>query len=768
MNFLRPRKPFLGLALAAVAGIFLADRWPLPLVPLFAAIGTIGLALLRWPNVWVCRMFTMLAFFALHTLHRHHGAALAVAESLKDAPHPVEATGIVWSEPGGYTSARGEQRAKFSLQIESLRIDGAELRNTGMCIVRWSGPVPAYGDAITVRGTARALEAMRNPGQFDTAEWLRRHGLHFEVTANNTSDCTVTAHGKGSPLTAFAITARTWVKTKLDLGLEDSPELTMLIESMVLGLRGETPPEMKGLFQKTGTLHLFAVSGLNVAMLAGIAWYLLKPLRFSRRAAFFVILPLLVGYAIVTGLSASCVRATVMAGFVLAAPLFARPAVPVNSLAAAAVAILACDTNELFTPGFQLSFVLVLFIMGLAIPIARKMEPLAKPDDFLPEELWNRGQRTKVAVWKQIAQATGVTVSAWLGSFVFMAGYFHLISPVAILANAVAVPLAFCVLALGLMSLLLALFATPLAAAVNQANWLAAKALLASLAFFSRCPGGYVYVEAPRFQPAPVCEIMALDVGDGAAIHLRTGGGDWLLDCGNVRDYENTLLPYLRSRGVNRLDGLMLTHGDSAHIGAARAVVDDFRPRWVADTALQDRSSARREIQAELESRKFGRRYFERGDEVALGGGPKLAVLYPPHGIVRSVSDDKALACRLEAAGVRVLFVSDAGFFTEHWLVENEPDLRADVLVKGWHSKDFSGTSDFLARVRPRVIVSGAMPFGSPPEKLEQWEQTAAGAGAKLFRQEKCGAVRIRIRPDGEIVVESFVGSRTISQEEPN
>ena len=162
-----------------------------------------------------------------------------------------------------------------------------------------------------------------------------------------------------------------------------------------------------------------------------------------------------------------------------------------------------------------------------------------------------------------------------------------------------------------------------------------------------------------------------------------------------------------------------------------------------------------------MEARGFGRRYFERGDEIALGAGAKLSVLFPPRGMVRSLADDKALVCRIEAGGLRVLCTSDAGFFTEHWLVENEPDLRADVLVKGWHSKDFSGTPDFLARVQPRAIVSGAMPFGSPLEKVQEWERTAHDAGAELFRQEKCGAVKIEIRHDGELVVRSFVGDQT-------
>lgn len=761
-TFLRPRKPFVGIALAAGAGILLADRWMLPLAPLLGGTAVIALVLIFWPRAWLCRVFAGVAFFTLHTLSYHYAPSVAVAADLKSGPQPAVVTGVVWSEPKGFRGFRGEQRATLWLKVESLRLDGREFPNPGMCVVRWAGPGPEYGDFVSVAGTARGLQAAMNPGEFDTAEWLRRHGLRFEVSARNESDCEVAGHGMGSRVMSLAIAARAGIKARLDAGLEDEPEVAMLIDSMVLGLRGETPPEMKELFQRTGTLHLFAVSGLNVAMLAWIAWYLLKPLRIRRAAAFFIIMPVLVAYAVVTGLSASCVRATVMAGFVLAAPLFERPAVPVNSLAASAVAILAWDTNQLFTPGFQLSFVLVLVIMGLTAPIARSMEPMVRPDDFLPEELWSRGQRLGVAVWRQVSQATGVTVSAWLGSFAFMAGYFHLISPVAILANAVAVPLAFCVLALGLMSLLFGLFATPLSAVLNHANWLAAKSLLYSLALFSKVPGGYFYVEVPKWEHAPVCELTALDVGEGAAIHVRAGSSDWLLDCGGARDYDNVLLPYLRSRGVNRLDGLILTHGDSAHLGAAKEVFADFRPRWVADTALQDRSPSRREIHAELAANSVGRRYLQRGDEVSLGPRASLRVLYPPPGIVRSLADDRALVCRVEAAGLRILCVSDAGFFTERWLMENEPDLRADVLVKGWHSRDFSGMSDFIARVQPRAIVSSMMPFGSPPERVEEWQRAVDASGAELFRQERCGAVKIELRESGELVVRSFVGNQAV------
>jgi len=758
---LRPRKPFLGIALAAIAGILLAERWPAPVVWVVGGTAVLALLTFAWPKAWLCHGVAGAAFFSLHILRHVHAPGAGIEELLLSGARPVSVTGVVWSEPTSGTSSRGQPRATFWLKIESLRIDGGEMRSGGLCLVRWSGKAPVYGDAVSIEGTAQSHEEVRNPGQFDTAGWLRRKGIRFQVVARNVSDCAVTGNGRGSKVISFAIAARAWVKAKLDLGLEDAPDVAALIESMVLGLRGETPPEMKGLFQKTGTLHLFAVSGLNVAMLGGIAWHLLKPLRLSRRAAVLVILPLLAAYAIVTGLSASCVRATVMAAFVLSAQFFERPAVAVNSLAAAAVAILAWDTNELFSPGFQLSFVLVLFIMALTSPIAQWMEPAGRPDDFIPRELWTKGERFVAALWRQIAQAGGVTLSAWMGSFIFMAGYFHLVSPVAILANAVAVPLAFCVLALGLMSLVCATFSTGLAVMVNAANWVTAKALLASLAAFAQVPAGYVYVETPRFGAAVACEITSLAVGDGAALHLRAGGGDWLLDCGGARDYERCLLPYLRSRGVNRLAGLMLTHGDTAHIGATLPLFEDFRPRWIGDTISSDRSPSRREIHAGLAATGFGRRYLQRGDEATLGAKAKFTVLFPPAGIVRTVADDRALVCRVEAAGLRALCVSDAGFSTERWLLANEADLRADVLIMGWHSRDISGTPDFLSRVRPVAIVSSEPPFGMPRERADELERECRALGATWFRQEKCGAVKIDLREDGEIALRSFLGNQT-------
>src|SRR4029079_823069 len=128
--------------------------------------------------------------------------------------------------------------------------------------------------------------------------------------------------------------------------------------------------------------------------------------------------------------------------------------------------------------------------------------------------------------------------------------------------------------------------------------------------------------------------LTALDIGDGAAIHLRNAAGDWLIDCGPAFRYAKVTLPYLRSRGVNELSGLFLTHGDAQHLGGGMDLLADFRPARVFDTPLKDRSMTRRKLHAQLGSMKMGESFLQSGDTLSFAG-TKLSVLFPPAGLVR-------------------------------------------------------------------------------------------------------------------------------------
>ena len=110
----------------------------------------------------------------------------------------------------------------------------------------------------------------------------------------------------------------------------------------------------------------------------------------------------------------------------------------------------------------------------------------------------------------------------------------------------------------------------------NNANWALATLVIGVVHLFAQIPGGHFYVEHPHWPENLIAKITVLDLGAGAAVHLQTGGTDWLFDCGSERSYQRVVREYLHWAGVNRLSGLLLTHGDALHLGGTEQLLDDF------------------------------------------------------------------------------------------------------------------------------------------------------------------------------------------------
>jgi competence protein ComEC len=487
MNFWepRPRQPLVPLALCAALGIFVADRWGVgPWWPL-GAFALVAAFLLVRPSTPGCWLLCALAFFSLHTFHIQSEEGRMLSERIVSGQRVVHVTGIVWNEPEKPVVWARNVTARFRLKVESLEMDGIARKANMLLNVSWAGAMPEYGDRVSLVGSVKNLEGPRNPGQFDFASYSRRQGVYCEVRAAYPTDCRIESHGHGIALRAFGYRARRWIRNRLSVGLEDEPEIASVIESIVLGLQSDTPEELKALFQRTGTVHLVAVSGLNVVMLAGIVLLLLRSLRMGRIPAAVTAISILWAYAMVTGFGTSCVRATVMCSLLLLAGVFDRKALSLNGLGAAALFILGYDTNQLFSTGFQFSFVVVLAIILTTNKIKGYLEPWGSPDEFIPRVLWTRWQTATAGVWKIVAGSVAISISAWIGSLLFTAGYFHLISPSALVVNPLAVLLAFFVLALGVASLLWAPVWKAAAVWCNNTNWLFAKGLVALLKLFT-------------------------------------------------------------------------------------------------------------------------------------------------------------------------------------------------------------------------------------------------------------------------------------------
>lgn len=762
MAALRSRQPFLGLALAAAAGIVLADAWPWPLPVCLAATCTVSVVALWLRRTALTLLAVAVAFSSVHVIRHHLAPGRVLAETV-EARQFVRGSGVVVSEPRIFQRQDGAITSSFVLRLERLDRAGRRIFTRASVMMDWPERVPVYGDEIEFTGSMFNLQPARNPGEFDFGALLRRRGIYSSIEIMFSSDGRIVARGRGSRVMALAFAARQWMQGKLTLDLENAPEVAGLVQSMVLGLKGESSEEVQRLFERTGTLHVFVVSGLHVGLLSVLVFGIFRAMGIPRRVAAALLMPLLFFYALVTGLSSGSIRAAIMGSVILGGIALDRPALTLNNLAAAFFLTLLWNTEQLFMPGLQFSFAVVLSIVLMAPTLQRWSVRVGAPDPFLPRLLWTPADHLRYAGARWGAGLVSVSFAAWIGSLAFTAGYFHLVSPSAILANVVVVPTAFVILGQGMLSLLSALVSDGLAAIFNNANYAAGRFLLVVVGLFAAVPGGYRHVEMPRFRERPRAEIVVLDVNAGGAAHVRDRGADWLVDCGPAWSYERVVRPYVLTRGIDRLDGILFTHGDGGHVGAASAAITEFHPRLIGDSPLRDRSVNRRSLHAHLAEAGMTRTIVQRGDSLATGGGGRWRVLYPPIGLQQRLADDKCVVLQLRVAGRTVLFMSDSGFITEQWLVAHEPDLRSDVLIMGSHRSDYSGTHAFMTSVSPAVVVLGRRQFSDTGRLADGWHARMAEAGVAVFEQEAGGAVIVEIFDDG-ITVRSFLGDQVFSR----
>jgi competence protein ComEC len=739
-----PRQPFIGLAMAASAGILVADLAPSCPPALIAALALAALIALLSRNSLAVYALAAGAFFFLHSLRTTESAGMRLARQLGSEPQPVTVEGSVVSEPK--ISAKGF--ASFLLRLDRIEHQGGTRVSNATLFVRWRGR-PAFGNQLRLFGVAERIAPARNPGEFDLRSFLARQNVYNGLLVRYAENGLILTHSGGHPIWRSAQQSRNWMQAVLSRGLEDSPEIHGLISGMVLGARDETPDEIEEQFQQTGTLHLFAVSGLNVAIVAQLLWIIASAFRVPRRWAITLIIPALFFYAAITGLNTSSVRAALMGAILLGGFFVERNVLPVNSVAAAAFLILCYDTNQLFSTGFQLSFAVVLAIIILADPLYRMLVRCWEPDPFLPRGLLGGVPKLLDRAWHGIARGSSVSLAAWIGSTPLILPYFHLVTPVSLLANLVVVPIAFFVLAVGLLSLLLAPFAPALTVIFNNANWSLAWVILGSVQLFAGVPAGHLYLERPHWPAGVQAEVTALDLSEGAAVHIRTSESDWLFDPGGEKDFKRVLRGYLRSRGINRLDGLLLTHGDATHIGGAGAILGAFQPRQLVDSPSPDRSIVHRRLIAQCVERSIPRTLVEAGDEFRLSSDVTARILFPPPDSRARIADDQALVVQLILPGkTRVLLMSDSGLATETGLLARQIDLRSDLLIKGQHSSGVSGSPEFLAAVLPQAIIATARESAENQRIKEDWAEIVKQRGITLLRQDKTGAVSVRFFDD--------------------
>jgi competence protein ComEC len=267
--------------------------------------------------------------------------------------------------------------------------------------------------------------------------------------------------------------------TRLSYGIEKYKAQLSVYKALLLGYRETVSPGINVLFSRTGTMHIFAISGLHVGMVALFLAIVLKVFGIPRNRQGVWLIPLLFMYVASTGMKSSAVRAFIMAGIYFLAPLFRRkPDIP-NAVAFAAILLLLIKPVEILSVGFIYSFVVVSFIVMAFSVVPRHVVVWGT-------EWWRRGLGYVVSL--------GITtLAAFVASAPLSALYFEQFSPISLLCNMVVVPLAFCIVLCGWLSISL-----PFASEIfNYAGLFFIDLLLSSTEWFASLPGACFRVSAP-------------------------------------------------------------------------------------------------------------------------------------------------------------------------------------------------------------------------------------------------------------------------------
>lgn len=487
----QPRRiPLLWILLPYMAGLLLARHLPsIPILPLSAfAILTAVAAFTTarsYPKIWSAAIVLCVVTFGILRL------AHSPIVQPEPPPQPPREAWVTLRLDTLYNTQQTDRAFGLATLLETpdyLSSPSEETLIYTALFLPENAPPPIEGATYRAFGVIRPLTQADSRNAFD--DYLKSQGIHYRLHQGELRAVLAPAPQNSR----FIQSAQNALSDTLSLNKQPHSPLSGAYRALMLGQKNELSEEQRELFLANGAMHLFAISGLHIGVIAICIHNLLMLLGFKGLARTIATLLLITAFVVVTGGSASSWRALLMIACLYLSHQSRRQPSPLSALVLSGLIYLLILPEQLFAAGFQMSYATVASILLLGLPFSRSLNALVPLFSQIPPALQSSTQRFLISAKTWFLNSLGISIAAFVSSSLLGLYYFQIFPTYGILINLVALPLASLAIIAGFLSLIFAPVAAfiPISQLFNNAALLVIQTTETFLAGCSALPASSI------------------------------------------------------------------------------------------------------------------------------------------------------------------------------------------------------------------------------------------------------------------------------------
>ncbi|MCG8448698.1 MAG: ComEC/Rec2 family competence protein [Pirellulales bacterium] len=740
-----------------------------------------------------------------HQLHWRFMARDELARFAREAPQPVCLDALV---VGGArlrpASPADPLRAlptgpttSLIVQVTRLR-DGREWREvSGNCRLNVAGQLAGVtvGDRLRFFARFERTSPALNPGEYDWAKAERGAGRHCWLFCQVPECISLVEPAVVSSVGRWVDQWRQRCEWRLSQYV--GPENSDLAAAVLLGAREQLEETTNEAFRQTGTVHLLVVSGMHVGVLALVIWAVAGAGLLPWRWSLLLTALLVVAYATIAGGRPPVIRAAVLVLLGLSSVVLGRRASRIHLLSITALGVLVYNPCELFRSGTQLSFLCVAALASYGFLFSKQ-----KPIDPLQRLIHDASRWQQKTLWwcgKKMGHLALTSLIVWGVTAPLIAYHFHIVTPVGIAVLPLLWPLIVVALTTGLAICTLGWILPPLASLLGSLCSLCLGATESLVVTAAQLDFGSLYCAGPscwwlcvfyaglalpflvpRFRIVwqrqvtlvvlwIACGFVTatprnnkdklhctfLAMGHGACVVLELPGNQTLLyDAGSLGSptrASHNVASYLWSRGITRIDAIVLSHADVDHYNAIPGLLERFEisavyvsPLMFDPWATDGKLTAPEYLREKLAEAGVPLREIWMNDRLLVAHpGVELEILHPPRFGVAGRDNANSIVLSIRFAGRSILLPGDLESPGLEEVTAERP-MDVDILLAPHHGSGNSDPPGFAAWCTPDwTVVSGR--HDHPSSNFRLTETSYREVGSQILHTASCGAAQFTL-----------------------